>query len=160
MTLPSNVRGWVGLSAAALSAIALATLLPVEWVPPPGLHWLIEHFVGYFALTTIVCIAWPRPVPVAAVLMVLACSWRLCKAPRLIARQICFGFKRSGRSAGGCASRLVDRTLSRTWLLPDLAWLLHAKISVWPFRPDFSDNQAGFLNECLGPRKDALSAPV
>ncbi len=73
MTLPSNARGWVGLSAAAaLSAIALATLLPVEWVPRLGLHWLIEHFVGYFALTTIVCIAWPRPVPVAAVLMVLA----------------------------------------------------------------------------------------
>jgi len=73
MTLPSNSRRWVGLSgAAALSAIALATLLPVGWVPRLGLHWLIEHFVGYFALTTIVCTAWPRPVPVAAVLMVLA----------------------------------------------------------------------------------------
>ena len=44
----------------------------MEWVPRLGLHWLIEHFVGYFALTTIVCAAWPRPVPVAAVLMVLA----------------------------------------------------------------------------------------
>ena len=46
--------------------------MPAEWVPRPGFHWMIEHFVGYFALTLIVCIAWPRPVPVAAVLMLLA----------------------------------------------------------------------------------------
>jgi hypothetical protein len=73
MTLLSNSRGLVCLcAAAAIAAIALATLVPAEWVPRLGLHWLVEHFVGYFALTTIICIAWPRPVPVAAVLMVLA----------------------------------------------------------------------------------------
>jgi len=73
MTLLSNSRGWVCLcGAAALAAIAFATLVPTEWVPRMGLHWLVEHFVGYFALTAIICIAWPRPVPVAAVLMVLA----------------------------------------------------------------------------------------
>lgn len=63
----------VGLyGAAALLLIALATLMPAEWVPRPGLHWLVEHFISYFALTIIVCLAWPRPVPVALVLMVLA----------------------------------------------------------------------------------------
>ena len=73
MTLISHSRRWVGLySAAALAVIALATLMPAEWVPRPGLHWLVEHFISYFALTVIVLIAWPRPVPVAAVLMVLA----------------------------------------------------------------------------------------
>ena len=73
MTLFSKSRKWVGLyGAAALTLIALATLMPTEWVPRPGLHWLVEHFISYFALTVIVCIAWPRPVPVALVLMVLA----------------------------------------------------------------------------------------
>jgi hypothetical protein len=73
MTLLSSSRGWGWLcGAAALAAVALATLMPEDWVPRLGVHWLVEHFVGYFALTAIVCIAWPRPLPVAAVLMVLA----------------------------------------------------------------------------------------
>ena len=74
MSLFSGSRRWVGLYAAAvLLLITLATLGPSEWVPrPPGLHWLVEHFISYFALTVIVLIAWPRPVPVAIVLMVLA----------------------------------------------------------------------------------------
>ena len=73
MTLPTSSRGWgVLCGAVALGLIALATLMPTDWVPRPGLHWLIEHFVGYFALTIIACVAWPRPVPVAGILMVLA----------------------------------------------------------------------------------------
>jgi hypothetical protein len=75
MTVFSGSRKWVGVYGAAallLLVVALATLMPSEWVPRPGLHWLVEHFISYFALTVIVCIAWPRPLPVAAVLMVLA----------------------------------------------------------------------------------------
>ena len=73
MTLLSKARGWTCLcGVAAIAAIALATLVPSEWVPRPGLHWLAEHFLGYFAVTTIICLAWPRPVPVAAVLVVVA----------------------------------------------------------------------------------------
>ena len=72
MTSLSNSKGWIFLGAVALSAVALATLMPSEWVPRMGLHWLVEHFISYFALTIIICIALPRPVPVAAVLMVLA----------------------------------------------------------------------------------------
>lgn len=64
---------WIGLAAAILiAAIAVASLVPIAWQLRTGLHWLTEHFLIYFAATTIICLAWPRPFVVAAVLMVLA----------------------------------------------------------------------------------------
>jgi hypothetical protein len=41
-------------------------------VPRTGLHWLVEHFVVYFGVTAMICVAWPRPVLVATSLMLLA----------------------------------------------------------------------------------------
>jgi VanZ family protein len=32
----------------------------------------MEHFLGYFVVTLIVCLAWPRPLMVAAALMLVA----------------------------------------------------------------------------------------
>jgi VanZ family protein len=58
--------------AALLAAIVLATLMPAGWQIRLGLHWLLEHFLAYFTLTTIACLAWPRPMAVAAVLLPLA----------------------------------------------------------------------------------------
>ncbi len=59
-------------SAIALAAIAIASLVPTQWEFRLGLHWLVEHFIAYFAVTAIFCIAWPRPFVVAALLIVLA----------------------------------------------------------------------------------------
>jgi hypothetical protein len=55
-----------------LAAIAVATLVPVGWQIRLGLHWLVEHFLAYFAVTSIFCLAWPRPMAVAAVLLPVA----------------------------------------------------------------------------------------
>jgi hypothetical protein len=55
-----------------LAAIAVATLVPVAWQIRLGLHWLVEHFFAYFAVTAIFCLAWPRPTAVAAVLLPVA----------------------------------------------------------------------------------------
>ena len=55
-----------------LAAIAVATLVPAGWQIRLGLHWLVEHFLAYFAVTSIFCLAWPRPVAVAAVLLPVA----------------------------------------------------------------------------------------
>ena len=64
---------WIGLAGGVLLvAIAVATLIPEQWQLRSGLHWLTEHFLIYFAATTIICLAWPRPLVVAAALMVLA----------------------------------------------------------------------------------------
>ena len=37
--------------------------------PRTGLGWQIDHFVGYFAITSLVCFAWPRPFVVGGALM-------------------------------------------------------------------------------------------
>ena len=58
--------------AVALTAIAVATLGPAPWVLRTGLHWLVEHFVVYFSVTAMICVACPRPFLVATSLMLLA----------------------------------------------------------------------------------------
>ena len=55
-----------------LVAIVADSLVPVDWQVRLGLHWLTEHFLAYFALTSIVCLAWPRPMVVAAWLVPFA----------------------------------------------------------------------------------------
>lgn len=64
---------WLAVGGVALlAAIAVASLIPEQWQLRTGLHWLVEHFLIYFAATTIICLAWSRPFVVAGVLMVLA----------------------------------------------------------------------------------------
>jgi hypothetical protein len=58
---------WIALAGVILLvAIAADTLVPVDWQVRLGLHWLTEHFLAYFVVTSIVCLAWPRPMAVAA----------------------------------------------------------------------------------------------
>ena len=64
---------WLGpLAIGMLAAIAVATLIPAAWQIRPGLPWLIEHFLAYFAATSVFCLAWPRPMAVAAGLLTVA----------------------------------------------------------------------------------------
>lgn len=67
-------RRWIALvlGAALLAAIAIATFVPAGMQIRLGLHWLVEHFLAYFTVTAIFCLAWPRPMTVAAVLVPLA----------------------------------------------------------------------------------------
>jgi len=58
-------------SAAEMTSVAVSTV-PVDWQVRLGLHWLTEHFLAYFAVTSIVCVAWPRPMAVAAWLVPFA----------------------------------------------------------------------------------------
>ena len=60
------------LGAVAVAAIVFASLTPVGWQMRFGLHWLVEHFLVFFAFTTLVCLAWPKPMMVAAVLVPFA----------------------------------------------------------------------------------------
>jgi len=59
-------------AAVVLVAVTADSLVPVSLQVRLGLHWLIEHFLAYFALTLLFCLAWPRPFIVAVALMAIA----------------------------------------------------------------------------------------
>jgi VanZ family protein len=59
-------------SVAALVLLPFIALGPAEWTPRSGLGWEIDHFVGYFVITLMFCLAWPRPPVVAGALVAFA----------------------------------------------------------------------------------------
>src|SRR5262245_55757096 len=60
------------LGATAVAALILATLLPAKWVPRTGLGWEDEHFIIYFATTTILSVASRKPYLIAVALVIFA----------------------------------------------------------------------------------------
>jgi hypothetical protein len=72
MGITANPKWIARVGLLLVAAIAVATLMPTGWELRTGLHYLFEHFLVYFAVTLLFCIAWPRPALVAGLLMVLA----------------------------------------------------------------------------------------
>jgi VanZ family protein len=71
--ISASTSRWIAVAAVMLlAAIAADSLVPVAWQVRTGLHWLIEHFLAYFTVTLVFCLAWPRPFLVAACLMMVA----------------------------------------------------------------------------------------
>jgi VanZ family protein len=72
MTSDSSLR-WIRLGGvAAIGLLVISSLIGAAAQPRTGLGWQMEHFLGYFAVTSIVCLAWPRPFVVAGALVVVA----------------------------------------------------------------------------------------
>jgi hypothetical protein len=67
-------------SVAILVLLVIVALGPVKWQPRTGLGWEFDHFAGYFVITTIVCLAWPRPLVVGAALTALAALLEVLQA--------------------------------------------------------------------------------
>jgi VanZ family protein len=57
---------------AALIAFLFVGLGPSAWQPRSGIGWQFDHFAGYFVLTLMFCVAWPRPFLVGGGLIVFA----------------------------------------------------------------------------------------
>ena len=70
--MPSATLKWTA-AAGLLAAIVVASLIPANLQIRTGLNWLTEHFLLYFVVTAIFCLAWPRPLIVGGVLAVFAC---------------------------------------------------------------------------------------
>ena len=59
-------------SVAAFVLLVVVALGPSKLVPRSGLGWEFDHFFGYFALTLMFCLVWPRPLVVGVAFVVLA----------------------------------------------------------------------------------------
>ena len=65
---------------AVLVLLVFVGLGPANWQPRSGLGWEIDHFVGYFVITLMFCVAWPRPFLVAGPLIAFAAALELLQA--------------------------------------------------------------------------------
>jgi VanZ family protein len=59
-------------SIAIMVLLLIGALGPANWTPRTAFGWQIDHFLGYFAITLLVCFAWMRPVLVGAILTAAA----------------------------------------------------------------------------------------
>ena len=57
---------------AAFVLLAIVALGPSKLVPRSGLGWEFDHFFGYFVVTLMFCLVWPRPLVVGGAFVVLA----------------------------------------------------------------------------------------
>jgi VanZ family protein len=57
---------------ATLAILAFVGLGPARWQPRSGLGWELDHFAGYFVITALCCLAWPRPLVVGVILVTFA----------------------------------------------------------------------------------------
>jgi hypothetical protein len=81
--MASSSPRWLAFGGAVLvAAIAADSLVPVAWQVRTGLHWLIEHFVAYFAVIMVFCLASQRPFVVAGGVMVFAALMEALQGPR------------------------------------------------------------------------------
>jgi VanZ family protein len=55
-----------------LVVLAVVALGPAKWQPRSGLGWEIDHFAGYFVITLMCCLAWPRPLVIGGALVIFA----------------------------------------------------------------------------------------
>ena len=68
----SRSRSLTVAGASLIVLIAVAALIPAGWQVRLGLHWLVEHFLAFFTVTLVFCLAWKRPMAVAAVMLPVA----------------------------------------------------------------------------------------
>jgi hypothetical protein len=57
-------------SVAVAVLVVIFALGPAKWAPRTNLGFEVDHFLGYFVITTMFCLAWPRPLVVGGALIV------------------------------------------------------------------------------------------
>ena len=113
-------------SVAAIILVVVAALGPAGWAPRTGLGWETDHFLGWFAITSLVCFAWPRPFVVGGAIMAFAAlleglqAFTPDRSANLLAavaaqagrwRRLCLLSSSSGHGGGVPASRLFGELM-------------------------------------------------
>jgi VanZ family protein len=71
--LKSRLRAGAKICSVLLLVLfVILALGPENWTPRTPFGWKFDHFIGYFAITLLVCFAWPRPFVVGGVLVAAA----------------------------------------------------------------------------------------
>ena len=102
-------------SVAVIVLVVITALGPANWQLRTALGWQIDHVLGYFAITLLVCFAWPRPFVVGAALIVFAAlleglqAFTPDRSPNLVAA-LCGG---GGALAAALLAALFIRTRRR-----------------------------------------------
>ena len=98
---------------AAIAAVAFAQLGPANWQFRTGLGWQTEHVLAYFVVTSIVCLAWPRPFVVGPAMMAAAI---LLEALQALTPDRSANFLAGLYGAGGAlAAALFVELFTRAW---------------------------------------------
>ena len=107
--------------------LLIAALGPAKWAPRTELGWQFDHFIGYFGITLFICLAWPRPLLVGGLIMVVAA---LLEGLQALTPDRSANLEAALWGAGGAlAAALVAELVIRVWrlrarrklLLPDEA---------------------------------------
>ena len=66
-------------SVAVVVLVVIIALGPAKWQPRTGLGFQSEHFLGYFAITSMFCLVWHRPFVVGGLSWPAGRCWKACK---------------------------------------------------------------------------------
>ena len=103
-------------SGAVIILLVIAALGPENWTPRTQFGWQFDHFIGYFAITLLLCFAWPRPLVVGGVLMAAAF---LLEGLQAFTPDRTANFVAALCGAGGVlAAALVAELFIRAWRWP------------------------------------------
>jgi hypothetical protein len=112
------------LGAAAAVALAVATLIPGNWVPRTGLGFKFEHFSAYCVMAIVLCVVSRRPYVVAGSLPALAAILEALQG-LTPDRSPDFMAPLAATAGAICGATLVMLTM----------WAKRSLIAVWKRRP-------------------------
>jgi VanZ family protein len=110
----------VFITICGVAFLVFAHLGPSAWIPRTGLGWQLEHILGYFVVTLIICFAWLRPLVVGITLMASAA---LLEALQVLTPGRRADFLAAAFGAGGALAAALLVELSIFWMKKTLSSL-------------------------------------
>src|SRR5690242_490482 len=107
MSISSVIK--IALATALVLLFVFGALGPAKLQFRPGVGWQLEHFVGYFVVTFVLCLMWPRRLLVGGGLMALAL---LLEGLQALTPDRCCDLETALYSVGGVMAALLPADMS------------------------------------------------